>query len=134
MLKGVKEEEALFICGDFNGHVGGEADGYEGVHGCHGFGRRNLEGELLLEFAEARDLVVANTWFKKKDKQVVTYESGGNRSMIDYILVRKLDMKMLADATVIPNEPCILQHKLLFCSVKWRDLLEDEESEKVICE
>ena len=26
VLKGVKEEEALFICGDFNGHVGGEAD------------------------------------------------------------------------------------------------------------
>ena len=48
VLKGVKEEEALFICDDFNGHVGGEADGFEGVHGCHGFGRRNLEGEPLL--------------------------------------------------------------------------------------
>jgi hypothetical protein len=69
----------LFICGDFNGHVGGEAEGYEGVHGCHGFGRRNLEGELLLQFAEARDLVVANTWFTKKEKQMVTYESGGVR-------------------------------------------------------
>ena len=45
VLKGVKEE-ALFVCGDFNGHVGGEADGYEGFHGCHGFGRRNLKGEL----------------------------------------------------------------------------------------
>ena len=61
VLKAVKGKEALFICVDFNGHVGEEADGYEGVHGCHGFGRRNLEGEPLLEFAEARDLVVANT-------------------------------------------------------------------------
>ena len=26
MLKGVKEEVALFICGDFNGYVGWEAD------------------------------------------------------------------------------------------------------------
>ena len=121
VLKGVKEEEALFICGDFNGHVGGEADGYEGIHGCHGFGRRNLEGELLLEFAEARELVVANTWFKKKEKQIVTYVSGGTRSMIDYILVRKRDMRMLTDATVIPNEPCIPQHRLLFCSVKWKE-------------
>ncbi len=43
--KGVKEEKALFICGDFNGHVGGEEDGYVGVHGYHGFGRRNLEDE-----------------------------------------------------------------------------------------
>ena len=32
VLKGVKEEEALFICTDFKGHGGGEADGYEGVH------------------------------------------------------------------------------------------------------
>ena len=68
----------------------------------------------MLEFAEARDLVVANTWFTKNEKQMVTYESGGNRSMIDYILVKKRDMRMLTDATVIPNEPCILQHKLLF--------------------
>ena len=74
VLKGVKEEEALLICGDFNGHARGEADEYEGVHGCHGFGRRNLEGEQLLEFAKARDLVVANTWFTKKEKQMVTYE------------------------------------------------------------
>ena len=99
----MKEEDALFICGDFNGHVKWEADGYEGVHGCHGFERRNLEGELLLEFAEARDLVVANTWFTKKEKQMVTYESGGNRSMVDYILIRKRDMRMLTNATVIPN-------------------------------
>ena len=28
---------------------------------------------------------------------------------------------MLTDATVIPNEPCILQHKLFLCSVKLRE-------------
>ena len=32
LLKGVNEEEALFLCGDVNGYVGGEADRYEGVH------------------------------------------------------------------------------------------------------
>ena len=26
----VKESEGLFICGDFNGHVGEKADGFEG--------------------------------------------------------------------------------------------------------
>ena len=41
--------------------------------------------------------------------------------MIDYILVRKRDMRMLTDATVVSNKPCSLQHKLLFCSVKWRE-------------
>ena len=65
--------------------------------------KKNLEGELLLEFAQARDLVVANTWFTKKEKQMVTHESGGNRSMIGYILVRKRDMRRLTDATIIPK-------------------------------
>ena len=35
-------------------------------------------------------------------------------------MIRKRDMRMLTDATVIQSEPCILQHKLLFCSVRWR--------------
>ena len=75
----------------------------------------------MLEFAEARDLVVANTWLTKKERQLETYESRGSVSIIDYILVRRRDMRMLTDATVIPNEPCILRHKLLFCSFKWRE-------------
>ena len=34
--------QILFVCGDFNGHIGMNADGYEGVHDGRGFGRRNL--------------------------------------------------------------------------------------------
>jgi hypothetical protein len=36
--------------------------GFEEVHGGHGFGNMNLEGELLLEL---RRLIVTNMWFKK---------------------------------------------------------------------
>ena len=41
--------------GILNGHVGAEVDGFEGVHGGYGFGRRNVDGEMLLEFADALD-------------------------------------------------------------------------------
>ena len=35
----------LVMClGDFNGHVGRNIDGYDGVHGGCGVGRRHLEG------------------------------------------------------------------------------------------
>ena len=34
------------VCGEFNGHVGAEVDGFEGVHGGKGFGSRNAEGEM----------------------------------------------------------------------------------------
>ena len=43
----IKEGEGLFICGDFNGHVGEKADGFEGVHCGKGFGGRN-PGEMVL--------------------------------------------------------------------------------------
>ena len=72
-----------------NGHVGAGADGFEGVHGGKGFGIRNAEGEMLLEFADAMGLAVCNTWFTKKDSQKVTYESGGCKTVVDYVLIRR---------------------------------------------
>jgi len=55
------------ILGDFNGHVGKIQDGYKRVHGDFGHGKRNVEGERVLDFAESFGLKVANTWFKKYD-------------------------------------------------------------------
>ena len=42
-----------------------EVDGFKGIHGGHGFGNQNVEGEILLEFADAMDLAVSNTLFQK---------------------------------------------------------------------
>ena len=54
-----------FIGGDLNGHVGTSNTGFEGVHGGFGYGCRNQEGEDVLSFALAYDLIVANTLFRK---------------------------------------------------------------------
>ena len=64
-IASIDTSERLVVCGDFNGHVGARADGFEEVHGGHGFGSRNVEGEMLLEFADALDLAIGNTWFTK---------------------------------------------------------------------
>jgi hypothetical protein len=64
----MRSDEKLVLCRDLNGHVGVEAVGFEEVYGGHGFGNRNLEGEMLLEFAETMDLIVTNTWFQKGDR------------------------------------------------------------------
>lgn len=44
-------DEKVFIGGDFNGHIGREADSYELVHGGFGLGARIKSGEQLLQFA-----------------------------------------------------------------------------------
>ena len=38
------------ICEYFNSHIEKVANGYDGVYGGHGYGSRNSEGDLILEF------------------------------------------------------------------------------------
>ena len=101
------------VLGDMNGHVGRDMDGFEGVHSGNGFGDRNALGEAVLEFATCIDLVVANTFFTKDMQKLVIYESDGVRTVADYVLVRKNDMKDVKDVKVIPGEECVSQHKLV---------------------
>ena len=64
--------EVVFGLGDFNGHVGEEVEGFEGVHEGNGIGMRNAKERMLLEFCDKRELCVANTWFKKTNKRKIT--------------------------------------------------------------
>ena len=45
----------------------------------------------------------------------MTYESGGRKSQIDYILVRRSELSTVKDVKVIAGEECIQQHRLLVC-------------------
>ena len=114
--------ERLLICGDMNGHVGAEVDGFEGVHGRYGFGRRNVDGEMLLEFADALDFAVVNTWFKKEVRKMITYETKACKMVIDFFLIRKSERKLVRDVKVI-HEECIKQHKLLICVLDLKEKL-----------
>ena len=114
----IPASEILIPLGDWNGHVGAVADGFDGVHGGHGWGMRNPEGERVLEFAMSCELVVANTCFMKRDNHLITYQSGGASTQIDYILLRKGFRKQVTDVKVIPGEECASQHRLLVCDFK----------------
>ena len=66
MVSTVSSSEKLFIGGDLNGHVGATNVGFERVHGGFGYGSRSQEGEDVLNFALAYDLLIVNTVFKKR--------------------------------------------------------------------
>ena len=87
-----------------------DIEGYEDVHGGSGLGERNVEGKMMLEFSDKKELCVANTWFRKGKKRKVTYSAGGNESEIDFVLMGKGNRKYLRDVKVIPGE---LQHRFL---------------------
>jgi len=44
MMQSVPQNEKLCLGGDFNGHIGDKADGYDRTHGGLGFGERNRWG------------------------------------------------------------------------------------------
>ena len=113
VVNNIPREQKIFIGGDFNGHVGVKVDGYHRVHGGSGFGVRNESGRDLLDFASAHDLMVVNTFFKKRDDQLISFRSGGRYTQIDYALVRQRDRSRCTDCKVFPTERVASQHLLL---------------------
>ena len=87
----IPASELLMPCGDWNGHVGRAGTGYSEVHGGKGFGRPepDVEGERILEYALAYDLILGNTCFKKRDSHLTTYKLGKAATQIDFILYRR---------------------------------------------
>ena len=57
------------------------------MHDGRVIGKRNSEGERVLEFAFPNDLVVGNTWFKKRPEHLVSFQSWNAATKIDLILV-----------------------------------------------
>ena len=84
--------ELVLGMGDFNGQVGKWMEGYEGVHGGNGIRKRNVEGKMLLEFCDEKELSVVNIWFRKGEKRKVTCSAGENETEIDFVLVAKGEM------------------------------------------
>ena len=92
--------EVALGMGDFNGHVGRWIDGFEGVHGGYGIGKRNAERRRLLKFCHEKELCMANTCFEKKQRKI-TYNMDGNETEIDFVLINKNNRKYLNDMKAI---------------------------------
>ena len=112
----VPSAEMTFHFGDWNGHVGAAAGGYENVHGGRGYGVRNTEGERILEFATANDLI-GNTLFIKRASYLVTYQSGAAKTRVDYVLYSMKLRNAVTNVKVIIGEEYASQHRLLVCDL-----------------
>ena len=54
----------------------------------------------------------------KKDNHLITYQSCGFSSQVDYILLQCNKFLLIKDIKIIPGEECITQHHLLICDLK----------------
>jgi hypothetical protein len=119
LVSSVSIYEKLFIKGYLNGHVGSTRVGFDGVHGGFRYGSRNQEGEGILNFALAYDLIVANILFRKRVSHLVTFSSGQHYSQIDFILTKREDKHACLDCKVIPVECVVPQYKLVVADFRF---------------
>ena len=104
--------EKIVVGADVNGHVGINPGVFQRMHGGKGFDQRKREGEKVLESMESLDLALVNTFFNKKEENLITHKSGGNSSQIYFIMTRRADLKEMRDCKVI-GEEVVSQHRLL---------------------
>jgi hypothetical protein len=112
-VRKVPTGDIVILGGDLNGHVGISPNGFDQVHGGHGYGERNDDGTRILEFAESHELCLLNTCFRKRVEHQMTFKSGSATSQIDFFLAPQALRKRFPDAKTIPGEACIAQHRLL---------------------
>ncbi|KAI5615411.1 hypothetical protein C0J50_10766 [Silurus asotus] len=115
VVDGVPRKERLVIGADFNGHVGEGNRGDEEVMGRYGFKERNVEGQMVVDFAKRMEMAVVNTYFKKKEDHRVTYRSGGRCTQVDYVLCRRCNLKEIGDCKVLAGDSVARQHRMVVC-------------------
>ncbi|KAK3532782.1 hypothetical protein QTP86_028151 [Hemibagrus guttatus] len=115
VMESIPTGERVAIGADFNGHVGEGNRGDEQVMGKFGVKERNLEGQMVVDFAKRMDMAVVNTYFQKREEHRVTYKSGGRRTQVDYILCRRGNLKEISACKVVVGESVARQHRMVEC-------------------
>ncbi|KAK3569805.1 hypothetical protein QTP86_005795 [Hemibagrus guttatus] len=115
VMESIPMGERVLIGADFNGHVGEGNTGDEEVMGKFGVKERNLEGQMVVDFAKRMDMGVVNTYFQKREEHRVTYKSGGRSTQVDYILCRRGNLKEISDCKVVVGESVARQHRMVVC-------------------
>ena len=109
--------ERIVVGADLNGHVGEGNNGDEECMGRHRLGKRNNEGQPVVDFANRREQTITNTYFVKKPAHRVTYSNGGRSSQVDYIMMRRRRIKEVVDTKVVVGESVAKQHRIVVSAI-----------------
>ena len=113
-----RDQVNAIVMGDFNSIVGkGSTDK---VVGPFGLSRKTERGKMLIDFCMQHDLVVMNTWFKKRKTKLYIWKSPGDRNpyQIDYIMVKQRFRNSIRDVKTLPGVDIDSDHNLLVAEVQ----------------
>ena len=65
-------------------------------------------------------MMLGNTFFEKRDTQIVAYEPNPSKTQVDYCVERKYQRNFVKDINFLRGEECIRQHGPLMYEFKIR--------------
>ena len=110
--------DQLVIMGDFNAKVGYGV--YKKIVGEFAIGERNKNGDSLIEFCDANDLFVCNTWYEQKNKHTWISPDGVTKNQIDYILASNRYRNSITNAKVRTSADCGSDHHVVVMNIRLR--------------
>ena len=117
--------EPAWILGDFNARIGlnteaAPSPAAEGVHGPHGLGQRNANGDRFLHFCSESHLKILNTFFAHSVDELTSWvhRRWGTQGMIDYAVGRATDWCFVLDTHSLPRAEVNSDHRLMVLKLR----------------
>ena len=129
MIKSISKQERIILGADLYGHVGEGNIGNEEIMRRYGAGTRNKEGSIVVDFGKTMELAVVNTYFKKKDKYRASYKSGKKSTLVDYVMCRRRNLKVMCNCKVMVNACTARQHRMVVCKMAF--MVKKKKEDKV---
>ena len=118
LVNSIPKKERLIIMGDFNAKIG--VNEQREACGKFGLNETNQRGEMFLDWMEDNKMIALNTCFQHRKSQRYTWVSPGgkHKNMIDYIAIRKRDMKECLDSRSLKSADCGSDHQMVWAKIK----------------
>jgi len=112
----------LIVLGDFNARIGSDSKIWGNVMGKHGVGNINSNGHRLLNLCSEFGLFVTNTLFQLKHKHKTTWRHPRSKHwhVLDYVLVKAVDLQDVQITRVMRGAECWTDHRLVRTSFRIR--------------
>ena len=121
-INNIKEQDDLYVMGDFNGRVGERRTPWTKLLVPHSDQRTpcNYNGNHVLELCAEHDLIITNTFFQHRETLIYTWYNWNGinvSSQIELTLARSRMRCNIRDSRAIPNAGLNTDHRLVITTL-----------------